>query len=455
MKLLIASVIAIVASPLTLEPTIMSFQKMDNGDFSVKGYGSVTEELQKNEISIEDSGEAKFKMFAENLEQDRCYVYIFDNVMSKDWEYISLSIGKDETGEFSNNFKSYPITKVSYNEENKHVKYLINNLKPSSSSLETHYYTLREFVKNDGKSVMKIASTYESIMGEDGLRYSQTSIERSVVISDKTTGYVLIDSSITGNKNTIDYYIAFNTPKELGDLGDLIEAVISYDYFEFTCITNIGWKIGEVLSHFQKNYKQFESCYSDGVEKKTEETNKIIAVEKKFDSYIYYKGFSKRSFSFPTIGKASEAQNVKDFVKDYDWIVHFSKLSIGLSNSTYGGLTEMRVKVYDAPNIDNATILTLTYDDHGEIKKYLAIDTYDTPQNQTPVKSFWDKVADFFKRCWKAIVHLFTGKFTLSDLPYFIATLILIPIATAVLAFGWKLIKWVCKPFRYLFKRKS
>ena len=202
-----------------------NFVKMANGDYSVLGTGSVTEELISYGIDTFSyqlgAKENKALMMAEG---DRnIYLYIYDKTAYKNYDRVSISsyygdAAKRPTLE-SNNLKweEMNIELVSYDSTSKLQKYLIEDL----SFLEDTYHSIyvREIYncenRKDKSFIFSVGFIYQY---NPVTRQSKIDTEEIIRVTDKKVAYEIYPQ----NQGTFDYiwqrnYVAFSTDKKMED----------------------------------------------------------------------------------------------------------------------------------------------------------------------------------------------------------------------------------------------
>lgn len=330
-----------------------NFVKMANGDYSVLGTGSVTEELIS--YGIDTFGyqlgtkENKALMMAEG---DRnIYLYIYDKTAYKNYDRVSISsyygdAAKRPTLE-SNNLKweEMNIELVSYDSTSKLQKYLIEDL----SFLEDTYHSIyvREIYncenRKDKSFIFSVGFIYQY---NPVTRQSKIDTEEIIRVTDKKVAYEIYPQ----NQGTFDYiwqrnYVAFSTDKKMEDL---IEVKLKYDGFDYSAYTDIelnmtsnGWDGKRMIQNFSQaltNKNVFKHVMKNKYfqKGKTYKDNEVSIKNKEINlnySNGWWWGKTTGEWSYQTIEKTEVLREKKASLSDtsilnYDYVISFDNRQV-------------------------------------------------------------------------------------------------------------------------------
>lgn len=394
------------SSASVIRSSVDSFSKQSNGDYSIIGFGSVSAELQAENILYSNLIEDQFLHFAENIEEERCYVYV--KIISElKFDTIDISNSLDINND---NFKKYDLTLVSYNLKDNIYKYYIKNLNFDKTSLNRRYSVRQIFNKDDSeiKNYVPIGIEYNYKNGEVALtRQSVITIPRKL-----TAFRSFSNSDFTDNLHSkTDYFVAFDTDLVLEKIS---KVKLSYEYFDFGCTTTIGRDLIDLKnSKFFRNFDQFNTCDTT---KDYYKTDSVKVIKEIYPSEVVIDRNFARNYKFNNIEKTSNNDDYSDAVKQFEWICHFEYVDFKISDrftdflSVYymipwkssqfdgGGVPAL------AKNISDVTLLNIYQEIDGEFKNYLVVDTYSSPINDNEHTgeakfNFWK----WFKKCFKDV----------------------------------------------------
>lgn len=405
-----------------------------NGDYSLKGYGSVTSELFEAGVTASGYDASTFLHIAENVSDDRAYIYVYNDT-GADFDLIDLSTSLDPDNEV---FETLHTFKVSYNPETKLEKYLIVELTPSASRVRR--YAIRQIYSSAGKgdieTIVPVAISYQASLDiETGETTVVVDKIDFVTIPRKLTAFRLIEQQKEIYYS--DYYVAFDTSVKLDNL---LKVELRYDYFRFGCTTTIGKNLIGKDDKFLRNYDQFNTCdlSRDYYRSETVSVPSLIIEAGASEPVVSANGFKRKVYSWNKIERASEAENVSDETKKYEWLVHFDSFTFwGMGSvvdlvSTYYIIPWKNINEEMQPkHIDDVSILKLWYQDLGEVKTALAVDTYSHAQNETPPpqNNFWHNLLKLIQRMCASWGRFFNGKAGAIDYAYIILSVIFLFLA--------------------------
>src|SRR5574344_1371091 len=116
-----------------------TFEEMKNGDYSVNGKGSVSEELISYDYDLTSyalkNNESKGLMFAEDFENNNLYFYFYNPTGKKDFDRLSFAVdylsnnstSLVEKSDDQYNFIDYRISLNSYNSTGLFQKYKVED----------------------------------------------------------------------------------------------------------------------------------------------------------------------------------------------------------------------------------------------------------------------------------------------------------------------------------------
>ncbi len=326
---------------------------MKNGDFSISGFGSVTEEL--NSYGIDTFSyqlgikEDKALMMSEG---DRnIYIYIYNKNGYSDYDKVSLSsyYGDSSKRPTLNSkdlqWQEFDIMLVSYDSTKRIQKYLIKELSFLNDSYHSIY--VREIYNHSKRDqisyVFGIGFVYQY---NPNTKQSKVDTEEIIRVTNKKVAYEIYPQ-VDGD---IDYiwqrnYVAFSTDKKMDDLFEVKLKFNGYDYSAYTDIelnfysNMFDLKLGvqdfskaltnkNVIAHVDKN-RFFEKgkIYKD----------KQISIKNEEINLSYSNGFwwSKKTgnWNYRTIEKTSTLKENNVSLSDtsilnYDYVLSFDNRKV-------------------------------------------------------------------------------------------------------------------------------
>lgn len=326
---------------------------MKNGDFSMSGYGSVTEELTSYGIDVFSyqlgTKEDKALMMSEG---DRnIYIYIYNKNGYSDYDKVSLSSYYGDSAKRPTlnskdlQWQEFDIMLVSYDSTKHLQKYLVKEL----SFLNDTYHSIyvREIYnhsKRDQSSyVFGIGFVYQY---NPNLKQSKVDTEETIKVTNKKVAYELYPQ-VDGQ---IDYiwqrnYVAFSTDKKMDDL---FEVKLKFNGFDYSAYTDIElnsssneWDLKKAIQDFAKVLTN-KNVYSHVdktrfFEKGTIYKDKQISVKNEEINLSYSNGFwwSKKTgnWNYKTIEKTKilKENNVSlsdSSILNYDYVLSFDNRKV-------------------------------------------------------------------------------------------------------------------------------
>lgn len=395
------------------------FCEMDNGDFSLNGNGSITDELSKYKIDKFDyltgvKGDTPLTIAEAD---DSLYIYLFNNNGYLDFDTVSFGYYNGDLKDFNYNNLEYTeksLTLVSFDETHKFGKFLINDVAPNKTS--DHVYLIREVYnfanKQSTNFIQGIGMVYQYDHETDLVKVTT---EETIRITNKLVSYELYPSnSIVNGKERVHQrnYVAFSTERKIEDL---IQVKLKYDGFYYSGYTNIPlnfsgskWdgteafkNYAQALSGYDIN-KQMDKSYpyieTDKFENKVVDVNKNkINVNVNYDNFWFWQKDYNGSFTYDCIEKTTDLDTTKIINQDilnYDYIVTFDSHEVdvlsffnehGFFNNKLSSVGNLFVGISanNVVSINSAKqiIASMNESDKNELKNYYGLDSSATDED--------------------------------------------------------------------------
>lgn len=377
-----------------------NYIKMTNGDYSISGFGSVSEELKQYDIDVFSyqlgTKENKALMIAEG--EQNIYLYIYDKNGYNEYDRVSLS---SYYGDSSNRptldskdliWKELTIKLVSYDSTLKLQKYLIEGL----TYLENEYHSIyirqiyNEKNKENRAYVFGIGFVYQY---NPLTKESKIDTEETIVVKDKRVAYEVYPQEENGR----DYiwqknYVAFSTDKKMEDL---FEVRLKYNGFDYSAYTDIELNFKSNTWDLKAGVQEFSKALTNKnvyrhVDKNryfeigTKYQDKHVSIKNEEIDLTYSNGFwwskKKGNWKYNTIESTEILKERKTSLSDqsilnYDYVVSFDNRKVDcftfismiyklvyVDYSSVGGIS---VGVLSKKNS-----LDYVYNPFGELNKY-------------------------------------------------------------------------------------
>lgn len=232
------------------------YEVMENGDYSLLGYGSVTDELEKSgKFVIDDyklgkKNNNQLLLVSESSENMYLYAYFinpddlfrYDKVSMKIWEAGDGETLADYNDDVDGSWVDLNITPVSFDETKTLVKYKIEDLYVNNDL--DHMYIFREIYDDSNKNnydyVLKAGLIYNYSSQRD---FISVSSEETVSIKNKLVGYQIMPFTTSDDKQKLYQrsFVGFSiddTPAG-ESIEDLIDVTLSYKANYFGGYTDI------------------------------------------------------------------------------------------------------------------------------------------------------------------------------------------------------------------------
>ncbi len=330
-----------------------NFIKMANGDYSITGAGSVTDEIVSYGIDTFSyqlgMKENKALMIAEG--ERNIYLYIYDKTGYKDYDKVSISsyygdpLKRPTLESNALKWEEMNIELVSYDSTSKLQKYLIEDL----SFLEDTYHSIyvREIYNYSNRKeksfIFSVGFVYQY---NPATKKSKIDTEEIIRVTDKKVAYEVYPQNV----GTFDYiwqrnYVAFSTDKKMEDL---IEVKLKYDGFDYSAYTDIelnmmsnGWDGKMLIQNFSQALTN-KNVYKHVLKNKYFQKGKTykdnqISIKNEDIHLSYSNGFwwgkTTGEWSYNTIEKTEVLRENKASLSDasilnYDYVVSFDNRQV-------------------------------------------------------------------------------------------------------------------------------
>lgn len=270
---------------------VTTYEVMENGDYSLLGYGSVTDELEKSgKFNLDDyklgkKNNNQLLFVSESDESMYLYAYFvnpddlfrYDKVSMKIWDAEAGETLADYNDSTDGVWADLNLTPVSFDETKTLCKYKIEDLYVNNDV--DHMYIFRELYDESNKN------SYDYIL-KAGLIYNYSSSrdfisvvnEETVSIKNKLVGYQLMPYTFSGGNQGLFQrsFVGFSiedTPNG-ESIEDLVDVTLSYDATYYGGYTDIPL-----------NYK-LEGSFGF-------EWNKALDIDEKIGQYDLYRHMDK------------------------------------------------------------------------------------------------------------------------------------------------------------------
>lgn len=326
---------------------------MKNGDFSISGFGSVTEELNSYGIDVfsYQLGVKEDKALMMSEGDRNIYLYIYSKNGYSDYDKVSLSSYYGDSAKRPTlnskdlQWEEFDIMLVSYDSAKCLQKYLIKELSFLSNTYHSIY--VREIYnhsKRDQSSfIFSIGFVYQY---NPNTKQSKVDTEETIKVTNKKVAYELYPQA----EGDIDYiwqrnYVAFSTDKKMDDL---FEVKLKFNGFDYSAYTDIElnsssneWDLKKAIQDFSDVLTN-KNVYSHVdktryFEKGTIYENEQISVKNEEIDLSYSNGFwwSKKTgnWNYKTIEKTSvlKENNVSlsdSSILNYDYVLSFDNRKV-------------------------------------------------------------------------------------------------------------------------------
>lgn len=452
-----------------------TFEEMKNGDYSVKGKGSVTDELTSYGVdTFNYSLGVKDSTILTVSESNNCvYVYLYSKIKSIDYDKISLCAYS--TNVIDRIFTEYEMFCVSYNVNKTLSKYEIINLDPSESY---HSYTVREAYVNSNKGDMNyiIGSSCSVAFNPDNKK-STTVREDCVNVTNKVVAYELALPDEHNDQSTVyqSNYCAFSIDR---NIEDITKVNVGYYSQKFGGVTNISTKWGDDhVFPYLVNQDLFYKFDSNNRKVGSKEYHNEVIGSKEQEIIIYkpgdiFKWFSS-SFDTSTIKKISDIDLSKfsgsESIDSFQYLLRFdlTKFKIGYAY-TSNQFATIAPDLFATPisgysfvesnapiQVTDFTIFQLWFLEKGEEKDVIVVDSYSDTiggnQIQDPTHDdVWSQIMSKIVQSLKQFLFWLMNNWW----AWLIVGILLLPVAYPVAKIVWFLLKIIAYiislPFKLL-----
>ena len=331
-----------------------SFLEMKNGDYSLKGYGSVTEELNSYGIDVFSyqlgTKENKALMISES--EKNVYVYIYNRTGYSNYDKVSLAYYYGEA-QYCPSLDSrdlvweeMTIQLVSFDSTSMLQKYLIKELSFEGNTQFRSVY-VREIYNNKNRQeqsyIFSVGMVYQY---NPNTRQSKVDTEETIVVTRKKVAYEIYPQAENGIDSIWQRsYVAFSTDKKMDDL---IEVKLKYNGFNYSAYTNIPlnsssneWDLKKAIQDFSSALTN-KNVYDEVDSKRYFAKGKIfqdeqVSIKNEKINLSYSNGFlwskTTGNWSYNTIEKTSNLKekgvSLSDTsILDYDYVVSFDNRKV-------------------------------------------------------------------------------------------------------------------------------
>lgn len=326
---------------------------MKNGDFSISGFGSVTEELNSYGIDVfsYQLGVKENKALMMSEGDRNIYIYIYDKNGYSDYDKVSLSSYYGDSAKRPTinskdlEWQEFDIMLVSYDSTKHLQKYLVKEL----SFLNDTYHSIyvREIYNQSKRDqisfVFGVGFVYQY---NPNTKQSKVDTEEIIRVTNKKVAYELYPQT----EGTIDYiwqrnYVAFSTDKKMDDL---FEVKLKFNGFDYSAYTDIElnsssneWDLKKAIQDFSKVLTN-KNVYSHidktrFFEKGTIYKDEQISIKNEEINLSYSNGFwwsnKTGNWTYKTIEKTSilKDNNVSlsdSSILNYDYVLSFDNRKV-------------------------------------------------------------------------------------------------------------------------------
>ena len=223
----------------------VTYEVMSNGDYSLKGYGSVSDELENsgkynlddyklglknnNQLLLVSESEDHMYLYAYFTNQDDLFRY--DKVSMKVWEADEGETLADYNSSTDGTWVDLRLTPVSFDETKTLVKYKIEDLYVNNDL--DHMYIFREIYdesnKNNYDYILKAGLIYNYSASRD---FISVCSEETVSIKNKLVGYQIMPYTTSDETQKLYQrsFVGFSIDDVPNDenIDDLIDVTLSY-----------------------------------------------------------------------------------------------------------------------------------------------------------------------------------------------------------------------------------
>lgn len=322
-----------------------------SSDYIVEGYGCVSAELADYGIDkgayLLGSKASQALMISENA--NRVYLYVYSSSADKFYNMVSISDNREidpaDPDTYIEDFQDRSLRLVSYSYDGYFRKYLIDDYTPSLGSGGARAYTVRELWntehRDDMTYIMEVGLTF--LLTRDvntGTDKTQALNVRHVVIDSKMLAFdTTRQSGAMSHEYDQHYYVAFNfLPEKGNEIDDIVKMRVSYNAYEYSCLTSIEDVPGSTYTHFMDNFHGVTTC--TGLIRKDVEKKRVQYVEQgEFTIKSHLGFFATKTYKWNTIQKVAEYEYATNEIKGYKWLAHFLTNTFYASSVTNRDIT--------------------------------------------------------------------------------------------------------------------
>lgn len=416
-----------------------------------EGYTAVYDDLLKFDIeNLESyrSGIYSYNKMLHLIEDEEGFIYIYVYRSYEDLNFDKIDISTEIDYEDSNFIEKYKTLKLKLiDEETYLVKYQIEGLK-ANLSMKRRYAVRQIYNSETMNSVGEItAVALEYLISKDNNNnwYSQIrSLDNIEVdgISAFELRYLGKGEQGGGFRFSQRYYRAFNTSYKLEDI---LRVEVQFSCRIFSGITDIGMDLtdmnGDKLINDLSGLHRITSIDSSSTLIK-----ETVSIKPKNVNYSIVKPwfFKKVDYSYDTISRVKDIDNVNKDLSNYEWVVTFYDNEL-FGIGTFINPFTTRWKVEDYLEIYNSSIMTMKVIHNGDIKELTVIDAYHENSGNIPIipteeYSIWERIIEAF-------TNVFKGKGDITDWIVVVLTIFFILIILWVLSFVFKILAGILSIF--------
>lgn len=390
-------------------------------------------------------------------------IYVYSNDITQLFDVVDISTALELD---SDKYESRSLTLVSNSGYIK--KYVVNNVTVDLNQVERRYAVRQIYnttTKQSLKSIIPVGLEYLiKFNPKDNNYYSSTNSVDYVTITKKLVAFDLTLNNSTSTSFNDSYhtitansfigryyqtnYVAFSTSI---DLDKLVAVELDYDESIIDSDTNLSISSSNFNSKFMSMFKGTDNL-TNIKSTTTNSISKIIDDKqvslKTRDNSLFFK---ERSYTFDTIVKPSQVENINKDLTGYDWLVRFDVNNLGVHFiPNTGFVSNLIPEVLHFENVENLTIMNLWYEKNGEVKKLLVVDNEQDSSGNVPIEDPVDEFdgKNIFAKMLIAWKHILSGQFSFQDLGYILLSVISILVAGLAL----KIIAYFIKTIMFLFR---
>ncbi len=213
---------------------------MDNGDYVLEDYGSVSYDLNKLDLELTNYKlgiePSTFITYQESDTEAFLYVYSKDKYL--EYDTLSMAHYEGNLSQFTEfmNYKEYDVTLVSFDSSYRIHKYLINDHVVDNTF--SHLVRIRQLYNHENRTdldfIFEIGITYQYNAATDSNKIDR---EETIRVTDKIVGHSLYTQNPDGLENVFQRsFVAFDLDQ---DVEEIVSIKYKFEGYEYAGMSNI------------------------------------------------------------------------------------------------------------------------------------------------------------------------------------------------------------------------